>query len=33
MPLKVNLQKVIAMQPEDGVASFSRGWMGFSGAS
>jgi hypothetical protein len=33
MPLKVNLQEVIAMLLEDGLALFSRGWMGFSAAS
>ena len=31
--LQANLQEVIAMLLEDGVASFSRGWMGFSAAS
>ena len=31
--LQANLQEVIAMLFEDVVASFSRGWMGFSAAS
>ena len=31
--LQANLQEVIAMLLEDVVASFSRGWMGFSAAS